>query len=341
LFIHHLQNKYKLRRLSKNYLTLCEKKLPTAHYIYFSPHFQPERSTLPEGGDFVDHIIAIDVLNNFIQEGVPIIYKEHPRQFDPTDLSRQKYRDITYYNLIQSHGNVLFADPFADPLRLISGSLVVVTVTGTAGWEALMNGKPVIVFGDPWYRECAACLHVSQISETAIRKLCRLTANDVHLAVEKFLDELYSPLGILVPAFTYSFTKTGIYDRANTPSEVGRFGEEIRLAFPPAQRTMNPVFSVIDCHSILKSDELSEDTAFGRHSLWNHLNEIGHICVNVNLQVPLINLRGVKTKFAGRCCNANPLSQRERLGSILCTVASAFLFRHHLHCRCHGSRPVY
>ena len=32
------------------------------------------------------------------------------------------------------------------------------------------------------------------------------------------LDELYSPLGILVPAFTYSFTKTGIYDRANTPS---------------------------------------------------------------------------------------------------------------------------
>ena len=103
------------------------------------------------------------------------------------------------------------------------------------------------------------------------------------------LDELYSPLGILVPAFTYSFTKTGIYDRAHTPSEVGRFGEEIRLAFPPAQRTMNPVFSVIDCHSILKSDELSEDTAFGRHSLWNHLNEIGHICVNVNLQVPLIS----------------------------------------------------
>lgn len=103
------------------------------------------------------------------------------------------------------------------------------------------------------------------------------------------LDELYSPIGILVPAFTYSFTKTGIYDRANTPSEVGRFGEEIRLAFPPAQRTMNPVFSVIDCHSILKSDELSEDTAFGRHSLWNQLNEIGHICLNVNLQVPLIS----------------------------------------------------
>jgi aminoglycoside N3'-acetyltransferase len=103
------------------------------------------------------------------------------------------------------------------------------------------------------------------------------------------LKELYSPLGILVPTFTYSFTKTGIYDRTNTPSEVGRFGEEIRLAFAPAQRTINPVFSVIDCHSIMNNDEISEDTAFGRHSLWENLNTIGHICLNINLQVPLIS----------------------------------------------------
>lgn len=59
--------------------------------------------------------------------------------------------------------------------------------------------------------------------------------------------DLYPPLAYPGPSFTYSFTKTGIYDRTNTPSEVGRFGEEIRLAFAPAQRTMNPAFSVIDC----------------------------------------------------------------------------------------------
>ena len=33
------------------------------------------------------------------------------------------------------------------------------------------------------------------------------------------LKELDSPLGILVKTFTYSFTKTGIYARTNTPSE--------------------------------------------------------------------------------------------------------------------------
>ena len=39
-----------------------------------------------------------------------------------------------------------------------------------------------------------------------------------------YLEEFYKPKTILIPTFTYSFTKTGIYDRVNTSSEVGRFG---------------------------------------------------------------------------------------------------------------------
>ena len=96
-------------------------------------------------------------------------------------------------------------------------------------------------------------------------------------------------MGILVPTFTYSFTKTGIYLRTNTPSEVGRFGEETRLAFDTAQRTMNPVFSVIDCHLVMNSNEISQGTAFARHSLWEDLNNIGHICLYIKLQVPPIS----------------------------------------------------
>jgi aminoglycoside N3'-acetyltransferase len=96
-------------------------------------------------------------------------------------------------------------------------------------------------------------------------------------------------LHILVPAITYSFNKTGIYDRTNTPSEVGRFGQEIRLAFAPAQRTMNPVFSVIDCKQVTNNVEICQDTAFSRYSLWEDLNIIGHICLNIKLQVPPIS----------------------------------------------------
>ena len=35
--------------------------------------------------------------------------------------------------------------------RLIAGARVVATITGTAGYEALLAGKPSIYFGDAWY----------------------------------------------------------------------------------------------------------------------------------------------------------------------------------------------
>ena len=37
-------------------------------------------------------------------------------------------------------------------ISLIKGSVAVATITGTAGWEALFHGKPVIAFGLAWYR---------------------------------------------------------------------------------------------------------------------------------------------------------------------------------------------
>jgi aminoglycoside 3-N-acetyltransferase len=97
------------------------------------------------------------------------------------------------------------------------------------------------------------------------------------------LKELYSPLGILVPSFTYSFTKTGIYDRANTPGEVGRFGEEVRLAFPLTQRTMNPVFSFIDCFDTVPDKMRIESAAFDDGSIWAWLTEVSHLCLNINV----------------------------------------------------------
>ena len=39
----------------------------------------------------------------------------------------------------------------------------------------------------------------------------------------------------------------------------------------------------------MNNDKIFEDTAFCRHSLWEKLNNIKHICLNINLQVPAIS----------------------------------------------------
>lgn len=97
------------------------------------------------------------------------------------------------------------------------------------------------------------------------------------------LADKFEPKGILVPSFTYSFTKNGAYDRTKTPSEVGRFSEEIRRAFSPRTRTMDPFFSFIDCFEVLENRDSLQDLAFGPQSHWQTLQEQGHICLSLNL----------------------------------------------------------
>lgn len=48
---------------------------------------------------------------------------------------------------------------------------------------------------------------------------------------------------LVVPAFSYSFTKGEDFDSAHTPSDVGQFSEVFR-SLPGVQRTRHPIFSV-------------------------------------------------------------------------------------------------
>ncbi len=97
------------------------------------------------------------------------------------------------------------------------------------------------------------------------------------------LTELYSPKTILVPTFTYSYTKQGIYNKMTSSAEVGRFSEEIRNLFDPVLRTNNPVFNVIDTKNYLKNYPLEEESAFGEDSLMHLLHKLGHVVVNINV----------------------------------------------------------
>jgi aminoglycoside 3-N-acetyltransferase len=97
------------------------------------------------------------------------------------------------------------------------------------------------------------------------------------------LNELYNPKTILVPTFTYSYTKKGIFDKINSPAEVGRFSEEVRKQFNPLLRTKNPVFSFIDTNNYFSKNELKEESAFGEDSLLHLLHNLGHVVININI----------------------------------------------------------
>ena len=58
--------------------------------------------------------------------------------------------------------------------------------------------------------------------------------DDYNIQADNLLNmirEFLRPSEIYVPTFTYGFTKNFLFDVLDTPSEVGRFSEEIRTIF--------------------------------------------------------------------------------------------------------------
>lgn len=105
---------------------------------------------------------------------------------------------------------------------------------------------------------------------------------------DKILDLFYkyfSPKTVLIPAYTYSFTKSGVYHNNFTKSESGRFSEECRLNYD-FFRTPNPVFSYLDSESYLKNvSEIDHLDAFSEKSVFGYLHHKDAVLVNIALDI--------------------------------------------------------
>jgi aminoglycoside 3-N-acetyltransferase len=97
------------------------------------------------------------------------------------------------------------------------------------------------------------------------------------------LQELYHPKTIMIPTYTYSFTKSKVYNILKSKSEVGRFSEEVRIS-QKYYRTPNPIFSVIDTSGILSNlSNINHNSATGKMSLFHYLEDKNPIIINLGL----------------------------------------------------------
>jgi len=94
------------------------------------------------------------LLSNSIPHDWSIFIKEHRSQFIPQYGGNRSVRSWDFYNDLSLLPNVRMIPTAFPSLKLIDQAKAVATVTGTAGWEAIIRGKPAITFGYPWYRGC-------------------------------------------------------------------------------------------------------------------------------------------------------------------------------------------
>lgn len=216
--------------LAKDYKRFAVAPDLGAKYIYFALHYQPELSTSPLGGVFVDQLNIIKILSTVaVNLDLQVYVKEHPRSGKALGArSRVFYRDVN--NL----PNVRLIQKNWCSYKLIDNAVAVAAVTGSTGFEASLRNRKVLMFGSRFYSEAsnvylvdstASVLRALQVESGSVSRECKLDRSDffgfLSLSVcEGFIDRKDSAIATVTREKSVSnqchllsfYIKNGIFD---------------------------------------------------------------------------------------------------------------------------------
>lgn len=145
-------------------------------FVYFGLHLQPEATTSPMGGVWVDQFYAIIMLARGIPDDMIVLVKENPKQ---------KYfrRYPEFYNILRNEPKVEFVSKEENTFQLIEQAVAVSTITGTLGWEGLFKKKPVFLFGQSFYESLPGIIKINEQKDVSegIQQILSNKFTDCHL----------------------------------------------------------------------------------------------------------------------------------------------------------------
>lgn len=163
-FVYHIYAMFRKHSLYKYYQSLAEHSLDLSQkYVVVFLHFQPERTSLPEGRFFTQQYNLIKTISLALPDDYKIFVKEHPSMFvNNLDI---RYRTKALYKDIASLRNVKLVDIGIDSFTLIDQSVCISTITGTVGIQSFIRGKSVLCFGDACYTDFKHCYNINTVED--------------------------------------------------------------------------------------------------------------------------------------------------------------------------------
>lgn len=126
-------------------------------YVIFFLHLQPEATTLPKGGVFVEQELMLRVLARALESfGMTLYVKEH---------FVQPYRNKDFYDDIAKIRNVKLVKTDVESRDLIQHAFATASCNGTVLLESMFNGIPTFIFGDTPFRNGPGVYYVGSVQE--------------------------------------------------------------------------------------------------------------------------------------------------------------------------------
>ncbi len=122
----------------------------SAPFIYFPLQFTPEITTLACAPIYEDQAYLAREIAKQLPDGMLLYVKEH--------TSMVGRREGSFYKRLQNVHNIKLVPTRVSTFELMRKARAVATITSTAGWEAYLMGRPVVVFGNVFFDECANVL---------------------------------------------------------------------------------------------------------------------------------------------------------------------------------------
>ena len=112
-------------------------------FVFYPLQCEPELSLLNIAPFYTDQLMVIRAIAQSLPLHYKLYIKEHPMMLNK--------RKRSYYKELLKIPNVVLVDTNLKSFDLTVQSKLVITITGTVGWEAALLGKPVITFGNIFY----------------------------------------------------------------------------------------------------------------------------------------------------------------------------------------------
>lgn len=153
-------------------------------YVYFPLHCQPEASIDVMGGFYSGQLELIRNISRSLPAGLKLAVKEHPLGIG--------MRRIGFFRSIEKLPNAVNINPCADSIDLIKNASAVVSVSGTACYEAAVMGVGSVVFSDVFFGELPSVVRCRSYEEIGGCLSLAMGAQKDSAAVSVFLSKIYS-----------------------------------------------------------------------------------------------------------------------------------------------------